>query len=82
MNTATIEILTRPTYETLCRELDRNPAYSGDRGWEGCIGEPPDGRPHVRIIDSTRVPPDDEITDNWGMRPGRYTYDGKDVKMV
>jgi hypothetical protein len=22
------------------------------------------------------------LTDDWGLRPGRYAYDGKDVKLV
>ena len=111
MNTTTTDILIRPTYEKLCRELEHDPADSGDpdkadpmtleqgfrtearlvepgetfeiaRGWEGCIGEPPDDRPRARIIDPTRAPPDDEITDDWGLHPGRYAYDGKDVKIV
>ena len=111
MNGKPIEILFRPTYETIFREMEYDPSDAGDpdkadpasfaqgfrterrlvdpgktfeiaRGWEGCIGKTRDKDQHVRIIAPSRCPPDNKITDFWGLRPGRYLYDGKDVQIV
>ena len=69
-------------FRTEARLVEPGETFEIARGWEGCIGEQPDDRPPVWIIDPTRAPPDNEITDDWGLRPGRYTYDGKDVILV
>ena len=52
------------------------------RGFEGCISEPEDTGHCVRIIDPACPSSDDEITDTRGLPPGRYLYDGRDVKVV
>lgn len=110
MNDTPVNILIRPTYESLCREFDYDPSEFGDpdkidpilweqgqrtepiavdpgesfeipRDHEGCIGETQDEGRHVRIIDPTRSL-DDDLSDEWGLQPGRYLYDGIVVTIV
>lgn len=111
MNANPIEIQIRPTYESLCTEMEYDPMELDDpdkkdpvafeqgartvllavepgesfviaRGFEGFIDETEDADHCVRIIDPTCTSPDDEITDMRDLPPGRYVYDGRDVKVV
>ena len=65
---------------TVLLTVESGESFEITRGFEGFIDETDH---FVRIIDPTRSSPDnDESTDAWGLTPGRYLYDGRDVKVV
>jgi len=64
------------------QEVQPGETFTIDDGYEGALAEPEDGSRSPRIIDPSASPPDDEITEEWGLAPGTYHYDAEKNQIV
>jgi hypothetical protein len=86
-----IKIWIRPTYDSLCKELGYDPTELGDPDkidpvafTQGERMEPRAVEPgqSFEIVRGLEGGIGEEIPDVWGLAPGRYRYDGTEVKVV
>jgi uncharacterized LabA/DUF88 family protein len=66
----------------ICFSIAADETFAVERGWEGWTVEPEDGGRRVPVISLDSNSPDADNKDDYQMPPGRYKFDGTDVKQV